>query len=320
MKKGILYYAIVISLLLHLLAIFALRLDRWDFMKQEKKEKEPLIVDILGPVKHGRKTVLPRADKDREGALAEPKPAKPSVKTQTPPMRVAKAAPPAARPMPPARMPQPARPAVVSPPPMPAQRPSNPPAPRPGIGPEGLAPVPPKGGQGAPSPDTVQRYSPPQPAVQGTPGGQPSKPSGGGEAPRRLSKPTEEDMRRYAKADQQVQRAEPGQGITLDTTDLMYASYMQGLKNRIELNWKYPESAQRDGIQGDLVMRFTISKSGKVTDLELIRSSGYGVLDKAVKQALMDASPFNPLPDSWKKDEFVITGTFMYRLYGMYVR
>lgn len=28
----------------------------------------------------------------------------------------------------------------------------------------------------------------------------------------------------------------------------------------------------------------------------------------------------DPLPDTWKKKSFTITGTFVYRLYGMYVR
>lgn len=35
---------------------------------------------------------------------------------------------------------------------------------------------------------------------------------------------------------------------------------------------------------------------------------------------ITNASPFNPLPDSRKKESFTITGTFVYWLYGMYVR
>ena len=67
------------------------------------------------------------------------------------------------------------------------------------------------------------------------------------------------------------------------------------MKQRIEEGWEYPEIARRDGIQGDLLMKFTIQKSGKVTDVEIVKSSGYPMLDEAAKKALLDASPFNPL-------------------------
>ncbi len=63
-------------------------------------------------------------------------------------------------------------------------------------------------------------------------------------------------------------------------------------------------------------MKFTILKSGKVADVEVLKSSGYPMLDDAAKKALFDASPFNPLPDSWKKEAFTITGNFVYRLVG----
>ena len=133
-----------------------------------------------------------------------------------------------------------------------------------------------------------------------------------------------EDLERYASTGMEGHQEEKSKksdsDITLDTDDLMFTSYLQGLKNRIELVWKYPETARRDGLQGQLVMRFSILKSGKLDEVELIKSSGYPLLDDAAKQALIDASPFNPLPDSWKKDRFTITGMFVYRLNGLFLR
>lgn len=309
MKKGILFYFIAASILLHLLAIFALKFLPQEYL-DKIKEKEPIAIDIVGPLKHGPKTILPKAEKGQPGTGQEKKPAKSEVKPPRQPDRLARPAPP----MPAPRAP---RPALVSPPPAPAPRPSNPPVSRPPSGPDGLAPAPPEGGRRYAAPDAPQRYQPSQQAVPGGPSG--ASPSAR-EAPRRLIKPSEEDLQRYAKTDEQPMRAMPETGITLDTEDLKYTSYMQGLKKRIELIWKYPDTAQRDGLQGTLVIRFAISKSGRVTDVELVKSSGYNLLDDAAKQALHDASPFNPLPDSWKKDEFVITGTFVYRMYDMYVR
>ena len=135
-------------------------------------------------------------------------------------------------------------------------------------------------------------------------------------SPGKLMMPTQEDLERYAKLDRNVEKSKDKDTITLDTDDLMYTSYMQGLKRRIEAIWKYPETARRDGLQGSLVMRFSIDKSGRVAGVDVLKSSGYPMLDEAAKQALFDASPFNTLPDNWHKDSFNITGTFIYRLYG----
>ena len=135
-------------------------------------------------------------------------------------------------------------------------------------------------------------------------------------APRSLKLPTTKDLEQYAKVDEDVKRTKDPKAITLDTEDLEYTSYMNGMKRRIETIWEYPEAARRDGIQGDLLMRFTIAKSGKVGDVEVLKSSGYPMLDDAAKKALLDASPFNPLPNNWKRDAFTITGNFVYSLVG----
>lgn len=316
MKKGILFYFIAASILLHLLAIFALKFLPQEYL-DKIKEKEPIAIDIVGPLKHGPKTILPKAEKGPSGTGQEKKPVKSEERHAVRPQTQARAVMPSPRPAPPMPAPRAPRPALVSPPPAPAPTPSSPPASRQPSGPDGLAPAPPEGGRRYAPPDAPQRYQPPQQAAPGgPPGGSPS----GSQAPRRLIKPSDEDLMRYAKTDERSVRAMPETGITLDTEDLKYTSYMQGLKKRIELIWKYPETAQRDGLQGSLVIRFAIAKSGRVTDVELVKSSGYNLLDEAAKQALHDASPFNPLPESWKKDEFVITGTFVYRMYDMYVR
>ncbi len=109
-------------------------------------------------------------------------------------------------------------------------------------------------------------------------------------------------------------------GITFDTKELRYFSYMQRLKQRIEGIWIYPTDAAEKGIYGDLYIRFTIKKNGRLGNVELLRTSGYKSLDEAAIRALRDAAPFWPLPDEWGKDEIVITGHFIYSLYGTYIR
>lgn len=109
-------------------------------------------------------------------------------------------------------------------------------------------------------------------------------------------------------------------GITFDTDELRYYSYMQRLKEKIEGIWRYPPEAAEKGIYGDLYIRFMIKKDGRLGNVELLRTSGYRSLDDAAMKALRDASPFWPLPDEWKKEELIITGHFIYSLYGVYLR
>ncbi len=108
--------------------------------------------------------------------------------------------------------------------------------------------------------------------------------------------------------------------ITFDAGEFRYEGYMNKLKEKIESIWRYPQDAARRGIKGDLKIRFTISKNGRLEDVEVVRTSGYRVLDEAAVQALKEGDPFWPLPEDWGKDSLTITGHFIYSLYGQYIR
>ena len=276
MKKGFLYYSIVASLVLHFLLVLIVRLET----PENKKEKEPIAIDIIGPLNRGEATRLPTPPKQARTGTITPKPSEHAREAQS------------VRPSFPA-IPIPA----TAPSEMAKAQPASPPAPAPSA-------------QGLPMPGATKAPAAPSARSNQHPAAH------GQEGSEKLVRPTLEDLRRYAKLDDRDLEKSKKNEITLDDEDLKYASYLQGLKNRIELIWKYPETARRDGLQGDLVMKFSIAKSGRVENIELVKSSGYPMLDDAAKQALHDASPFNPLPDQWHQDYFTITGTFVYRLIG----
>lgn len=96
--------------------------------------------------------------------------------------------------------------------------------------------------------------------------------------------------------------------------------YLQRLKEKIERIWQYPLEAAERGIFGDLYIKFIIDRNGKLISIELLRTSGYRMLDDAAIKALKDAQPFWPLPDDWEKDSLTITGHFIYTLRGFYLR
>jgi len=284
MKKGLFFYCVIASLVLHSLLVLLFKLEQ-----AEKKEKAPIAIDLIVQPVSGPKTVIPE---QKSQPRVRPNPATPSRP------RISSSGP---------MFP-------LTPAPAPTRRAASPPLPQLAVPLQGLAfpqapaqgPSGPRAANVAPSYGTPGRSAPTGPSAPASPGIS--------ESPRRLVRPTQDDLSRYADVDREVERAKDKDAITLDTDDLRYTTYINGLKGRIEGIWKYPESARRDGLQGSLVIKFVIGRSGRLEEVDIIKSSGYPLLDEAAKKALLDAQPFNPLPDNWKKDSFSITGTFVYRL------
>jgi protein TonB len=110
--------------------------------------------------------------------------------------------------------------------------------------------------------------------------------------------------------------AKKDDAVTFDTKDFRFAGYMTKLRQKIESIWRYPPEAAEKGIYGDLKIRFTIKKDGRLGAVELVRTSGYRVLDEAAIKALKDGEPYWPLPDEWGKDSYTIVGHFIYTMYG----
>lgn len=113
---------------------------------------------------------------------------------------------------------------------------------------------------------------------------------------------------------------ETSHGLSFSAKEFNDWGYLERLKEKIERVWQYPPQAAQRGIYGDLYIRFTIDKKGKLVSIELLRTSGYRMLDDAAIQALKDAQPFWPLPDDYGKDSLTITGHFIYTLRGFYLR
>jgi len=104
--------------------------------------------------------------------------------------------------------------------------------------------------------------------------------------------------------------------FTFETSPYRFAGYMNKLRDKIESIWQYPPEAAEHGLYGDLKIRFTIRKNGNLDKIELVRTSGYKMLDQAALKALKDGEPYWPLPDEWGMDTYTIEGHFIYSLYG----
>lgn len=100
--------------------------------------------------------------------------------------------------------------------------------------------------------------------------------------------------------------------VRLDTREPKYIPYFTSIKRAIELVWEYPEPALRYGIQGKLVLEFTILGNGHLEETRLVRSSGFSVLDQEAIRAVKAAAPFGPIPPWIGKSRLDITASFEY--------
>lgn len=116
------------------------------------------------------------------------------------------------------------------------------------------------------------------------------------------------------------EKGEEGEGgkdeetVSLDSTDFKYTSYLHGVKFKIEGVWRYPEAAKRSALQGRGLVSFTIQRDGTLSDLKLLSSSGYPILDEAILKAIRDAAPFNPMTDNMPVKRLNVVATFEYNL------
>jgi protein TonB len=108
--------------------------------------------------------------------------------------------------------------------------------------------------------------------------------------------------------------------FAFDAREYKFLIYNRRLKERVESIWHYPDEAAEKGIYGDLIIKFTIKKNGQLGTVELVRGSGYPILDKAAMEALKEASPYWPLPEEWGMDAYTIEGNFVYTIYRSFIR
>ena len=94
--------------------------------------------------------------------------------------------------------------------------------------------------------------------------------------------------------------------IRLDSQEPRYVSYLTSVKQAIEIEWIYPDIALSHGLEGKLLLEFTILGNGQLEEARLLRSSGYSVLDEEAIRAIQAAAPFGPIPRSIGKSRLPI--------------
>ncbi len=104
--------------------------------------------------------------------------------------------------------------------------------------------------------------------------------------------------------------------ITANTREHLYASYMRNWVAKVERvgNMNYPEQARRRNLEGSLVLSVDVLADGSIERVQVLRSSGYELLDEAAVRIVRLAAPYADLPPDVRKetDILVITRTWQF--------
>lgn len=98
-------------------------------------------------------------------------------------------------------------------------------------------------------------------------------------------------------------RSRTGRVTSISTLAKADALYLERWRQKIETigNLNYPTEARNKGIEGSLQMLVTLAADGSVKQLEVLKSSGYSILDDAAIRTVRTASPFEPFPNEMRQ-------------------
>jgi TonB family protein len=102
--------------------------------------------------------------------------------------------------------------------------------------------------------------------------------------------------------------------VDLNTSDVKYASYLDKIRKRLLQIWKYPQKAYEKNEEGIAVVKMSIDASGKLSETNLISSSGSILLDEDALGVVRAAAPFEPLPLDYNISRLHIVASFRYKL------
>jgi periplasmic protein TonB len=100
--------------------------------------------------------------------------------------------------------------------------------------------------------------------------------------------------------------------MNMDDRQPDFLPYLERLKRRVYNVWSYPKEAGELGLGGEVDLIFTLNRSGSLTSLRLLHSSGFPVLDEEALRAIRAAAPFDPFPPQLGEESWNIRGSFHY--------
>ncbi|HME26085.1 MAG TPA: energy transducer TonB, partial [Acetobacteraceae bacterium] len=90
------------------------------------------------------------------------------------------------------------------------------------------------------------------------------------------------------------------------TTLSISTAWRQELSAWLAAHKSYPEAARRRGEEGSVTLRFAVERSGRVTEVSVVRGSGSSILDAAAEAMLRNAT-LPVFPATMSQQRIVVT-------------
>ncbi|HEX8152297.1 MAG TPA: TonB family protein [Thermoanaerobaculia bacterium] len=103
--------------------------------------------------------------------------------------------------------------------------------------------------------------------------------------------------------------------LSFETKWFDWGDYAQSMVSRIRIQW-YSQMPPlvRTGMKGNVTIRFVIHRDGRISDVEILESSGIPPYDFAARKAIEAASPLNPLPKDFPNPDERVVAIFYYNM------
>lgn len=91
-------------------------------------------------------------------------------------------------------------------------------------------------------------------------------------------------------------------------------AYVESLRRKISGNSRYPDYAKKTGQEGSVELVFAVRENGDVEKVDLLKSSGFIVLDVEALRNVRESAPFGPVPDTTAAGPLNVRLTLSYKL------
>jgi protein TonB len=85
-----------------------------------------------------------------------------------------------------------------------------------------------------------------------------------------------------------------------------FGYYASLIRQKVAENWRTGDLDPRIRTAPPVIVTFTVARDGRASDVRLIQGSGIPPLDYSCQRAVLDASPFPPLPAQYERNSATI--------------
>ena len=100
----------------------------------------------------------------------------------------------------------------------------------------------------------------------------------------------------------------------VDREQYAIQSYLGLVFQKLDSHKRYPRAASRSGLDGRVVLRFTVRRDGEILNPEVVEVVGHDAFREAALQALTLVGHLPPFPDEIRRRELLVEVPISYRI------